>query len=323
MSAAPATWRFDAIGTTWEVVTTRPLPASVRDAVTARIDAFDREWSRFRTDSVVSALAREGGSVPAPPDATPMLDALAALSEATGGAVNPLVGASLDALGYDADYSLRDRGPRAAPVDWRALLSWADGLLTLAEPATVDVGALGKGRLVDLVLDVLLRTERGDITVDAGGDLAVRGRPQRIGLEHPFDPRRAIGVWEVTDAALCASAINRRSWPSATGATLHHVLDARTGQPVRTIAATWAVARDAMTADAVATALFFDGGPGLAHEWGVEWVRMTTDGRLEWSPGCDADLFVRADVPPGTAPASRSRATARTESGSRPNSLER
>jgi len=294
--AAPAPWRFDAIGTTWEIVTEHPLPAEGRDEVMSRIDAFDRSWSRFRADSDVSALARDGGSIPAPADAAPMLEALAALSGATGGAVNPLVGGSLEALGYDAAYSLRERVPVAAPADWRERLTWRDGRLALSAPATIDVGAVGKGRLVDLVLDGLARTETGDMVVDAGGDLAVRGRPQRIGLEHPFDPRRAIGVWEVTDAALCASAVNRRAWPSATGATmLHHVLDARTGAPVRTMAATWAVAPDAMTADAIATALFFDGGPRLAHEWGVEWVRMTTDGRVEWSPGCRADLFVRAD----------------------------
>ena len=99
----------------------------------------------------------------------------------------------------------------------------------------------------------------GSIVVDAGGDIAVRGAPQRIGLEHPFDERRAIGVWEVADAALCASAVNRRAW----GDGLHHVLDARTGAPVRTVAATWAVAPTAMRADAIATALFFDGGPRL------------------------------------------------------------
>ena len=308
---APESWRFDAIGTAWEIVTERPLPGAVRDEVTAGIAAFDAAWSRFRVDSAVSGLARRGGAIPAPPDAAPMLDALAALSDATGGAVNPLVGGSLDALGYDADYTLRDRGAVAAPSDWRERLTWQHGRLALTEPAIIDVGALGKGRLVDLILGILVRTEAGDITVDAGGDLAVRGRPQRIGLEHPFDPRRAIGVWEVTDAAICASAVNRRTWPSATGTTLHHVLDARTGEPVRTYAATWAVAPDAMTADAVATALFFDGGPRLAHDGGVEWVRMTTDGRVEWSPGCHADLFVRTDGGPRTAP------------GSRPNSLER
>ena len=46
-----------------------------------------------------------------------------------------------------------------------------------------------------------------------------------------------------------------------------------------------------MRADAISTALFFDGGPEIAHEWGVEWVRMTTDGRVEWSPGSTAELF--------------------------------
>lgn len=316
MTGGPASWRFDAIGTTWEIVTGAPLSDAAQAEVDAVIDAFDRTWSRFRGDSTVRAFALQAHPVPAPPDAEAMLDAYVALSDATGGAVNPLVGASLERLGYDADYSLRDlapeRGALAAPVRWRDLVSWHGGVLEVREPVLLDVGALGKGRLVDLVLAVVERHGPGDAIVDAGGDLAVRGRSQRIGLEHPFDPRRAIGVWDVTDAALCASATNRRSWPTATGAALHHVLDARTGLPVSTIAATWAVAPQAMTADAVATALFFEGGPRLAHEWGVEWVRMTTDGRVEWSPGCPAELFVQGDG-----------AGTRTARAPRPNSLER
>ncbi|MFP3345179.1 FAD:protein FMN transferase, partial [Halomonas sp. SIMBA_159] len=71
----------------------------------------------------------------------------------------------------------------------------------------------------------------------------------------------------------------------------HHVLDARTGVPVRTWAATWAIAPDAMRADAVATALFFEGGPEVAASWGGEWVRMATGGRAERSPGGPAQLF--------------------------------
>ena len=49
-------------------------------------------------------------------------------------------------------------------------------------------------------------------------------------------------------------------------------------------------------ADAIATALFFDGGPRLAHEWGIQWVRMLTDGRVEYSPGSTAELFSGASV---------------------------
>ena len=82
--AQGAIWRFDAIGTPWQIETAEPLAPSVRAEVERLIEAFDAAWSRFRADSLVSSLARNGGSVPAPGDASAMLDAYAALSEATG-----------------------------------------------------------------------------------------------------------------------------------------------------------------------------------------------------------------------------------------------
>jgi FAD:protein FMN transferase len=302
-----ALWSFDAIGTAWTIETADPLPAEGRREVDAVISAFDRSWSRFRDDSTVSALARSGGSVDAPADAAAMLELYAELDEATSGAVHPLVGDALARLGYDARLVFDDRagggvpgpvgrrrtadgdggGARPEIAPWRDALTWDGGRLSLAAPATIDVGALGKGRLVDLVLDVVLPHARGEAVVDASGDLAVRGGAQRIGLEHPYHPDRVIGTIEVTDEALCASATNRRAW----GDGLHHVLDGRTGEPVRAYAATWAIAPTAMLADAAATALFFDGGPEFAWRRGVEWVRMRTDGRVEWSPGSRAEVF--------------------------------
>lgn len=281
-------WRFEAIGTRWEVETDTDLPAPTRTAVAALIDDFDRTWSRFRDDSAVARLARDGGRL-ASADAGPMLDAYRGLAAVTGGAINPLIGDSLAALGYDARYSLVAGEALPAPVDWEQALRWTRDDATLQAPATIDVGALGKGRLVDLVL-AALGDIPGGVVVDAGGDLAVRGRPVRVGLEHPFDTTRAIGVATIRDQALCASATNRRAW----GDGLHHVLDARTGRPVATWAATWAIASDAMTADAVATALFFDEGPSLARRWGVEWVRMSTDGRAQRSSACPVELFTPA-----------------------------
>jgi thiamine biosynthesis lipoprotein len=287
-TSARVLWRFEAIGTIWEIETDAELGTAARMAVEHAIAEFDRDWSRFRPDSLVSALARGAGVVPAPVDAADMFALFAEAAEATDGAVNPLVGASLEHLGYDSGYSFRSHGPLPAPRDWRERLAWTGDRMMLTEPAMIDVGALGKGRLVDIVLDIVAQWTEGDVVVDASGDIAVRGTPVRIALEHPFDPNRAIGVVEIADAALCASAVGRRAW----GDGLHHVLDARSGLPVRTIAATWAISDSAMRADAAATALFFDGGPELAARWGVEWVRMTTDGRVEWSPAVKAELFM-------------------------------
>lgn len=291
MTAATATgsvWTFDAIGTAWAIETTHPLSPVVRAEVSAVVGGFDRAWSRFRDDSAVSALATgRSASVDAPEDTDAMLALYDELDVATRGAVNPLVGDALARLGYDARLTLAPVGsPEPAPP-WRELMTWGSGILSLSLPATIDVGALGKGRLVDRVLESLLSHVEGDVVVDGSGDLAVRGAPVRVGLEHPYDPTRAIGVIEVRDAALCASAITRRAW----GQGLHHVLDARTGAPVDAFAATWAIADTAMRADALATALFFDGGPELAAAWGASWVRMRTDGRVEWSPGFEGEIF--------------------------------
>lgn len=286
--ATGSTWAFEAIGTSWAIETAHALTPIARDAASAVIARFDREWSRFRDDSVISMLADgRSASVPAPDDTDAMLSLYAELDDVTAGAVNPLVGDALARLGYDARLTLAPGGaPEPAP-SWRESVTWGDGLLTLARPATIDVGALGKGRLVDLVLATLADHVDGDIVVDASGDLAARGAPMRVALEHPYDASRAIGVVTLSDGALCASAVNRRAW----GDGLHHVLDARTGAPVRAFAATWALADTAMRADALATALFFDGGPELAHSWNASWVRMSTDGRVQWSPGFDGEIF--------------------------------
>ena len=53
-----------------------------------------------------------------------------------------------------------DRGAVPAPVDWRERLTWAGERLRLDVPATIDVGALGKGRLVDPVGEQILEVLR-------------------------------------------------------------------------------------------------------------------------------------------------------------------
>ena len=110
----------------------------------------------------------------------------------------------------------------------------------------------------------------------------------RIGLEHPFEAELAIGVADLKNSALCASAVNRRSW----GEGLHHVLDARTGVPVRDIVATWVIAEDAAVADGVATALFFTSADRLAEVFRFSYVRMYANGRAEISQNFNGELFV-------------------------------
>ncbi len=279
---------FDAIGTRWEITTPAPLDRDIRVAVASRIEAFDQTYSRFRPDSLVSTIARAAGSWLLPPDAAPLLDLYRRLHRATDGAVTPLVGQALSDLGYDATYSLRATGRALTVPEWDDVIHWDGERITTSAPVLLDFGAAGKGYLVDLVAEVLAQAGVADHVIDAGGDLRHHGDDAiRVALEHPRDPRRAIGVVALRDAALCASAPNRRAWAPG----VHHVLDGRTGRPTRDVLATWALAPTAMVADGVATALFFAAPDRLAEEFGVSYVRVRDDGRAEWSADLPGELF--------------------------------
>ncbi|MGK9148777.1 FAD:protein FMN transferase [Plantibacter flavus] len=290
------TARFEAIGTHWELDTALPLDAATGEAVARRIESYDATWSRFRPDSFVSRFAESGVSLAFPADAAADARALLAcyrtLYDATAGAVTPFVGASLERLGYDASYTLAARGPALAAPAWDEVATWDGEVLSTSRPVVIDIGAAGKGRLVDLVADILRAHGHESFTIDASGDLrhehgADAPSPIRIALEHPYDPRKAVGVATITEGALCASATNRRAW----GDGLHHVIDGRTGEPTRVVAATWVTAPDAMTADALATGLFFADHTTLARSFAFESVRMLTSGLADRSSGFPGELF--------------------------------
>ncbi len=286
-------WTFEAIGTAWQIDTQAPLAPEVRDLVADRIERFDRDWSRFRDDSFVSAVAREAGDRELPEDAESLFDFYTDLHEVTDGAVNPLVGRALSDLGYDAGYSLTPSATPTAPTSW-STIDWggadAQRRLRTDEPMLIDVGAAGKGLLVDHVASILWAEGLRQATVDAGGDLYHCGTtPIRVALEHPHDPTKALGVVELEpEDALCGSATNRRAW----GDGLHHVLDARTGRPTTDVVATWVLApQSCMLADGLATAHFFAEPERLLERWHHQFVRMHADGRVVWSPDLQGEVF--------------------------------
>lgn len=283
----PSSLRFTGIGTAWQIDTRDDLPAAVADRVRGRVDDFDRAYSRFRPDSLVATLAAAPGTVDFPTDAEALFDLYDVLDDVSGGAVTPLVGRSLEHLGYDSAYSLAAGPGRVVPAKWADAVSRNGATVTTTAPTVIDVGAAGKGYLIDLVADVLLESGIDSFVIDASGDLVARGEPLRVGLEHPFDPSKAIGIVTIENESLCASGSNRRVW----GEGLHHILDGRTGAPTSEIIATWAVAANGLLADGLATALFFVEPARLAERFEFDWVRMHSSGIAERSRTLRGEVF--------------------------------
>lgn len=258
-------------------------------AIADRVESFDRAWSRFRDDSLVARIASSAGEWTLPAEAGDLLDVYRRLYEATDGAMSPLIGRALETLGYDRAYSLRPTGPAIAAPAWDDAIAWDGQTLTTLRPVTLDIGAAGKGYLVDLLTELLVAAGHGDVIVDGSGDIRHAGPlPIRVALEHPGDATKAIGIANVYNGAICSSASNRRVW----GDGLHHVIDATTGLPTSRVVATWAIAATGLEADGLATALFFADPARLAEEFDFRFVRMMATGAIESSPNLDGELFL-------------------------------
>jgi thiamine biosynthesis lipoprotein len=280
------TWKFSAIGTDWSIETLQPVSDTTRAAITEYIESFDRTYSRFRSDSLVWAVRQSSGTYVFPDSAVALFGLYSQLYAITSGKVTPLIGEALDALGYDARYSFipKDRTPTVPRMN---VLQWDGATLTTKQPVAIDVGAIGKGYLIDVIAK-MLKKEHDSFTVDGSGDIYTQGvMEEQIGLEDPFHLGRVIGVMSLQNASVCGSATNRRRW----GEELHHIVDPDTAQSTNNVAATWVRAESAALADGLATALFFTDPDVLRQTFNFDFICVYDTKRIRYSEGMEGVLI--------------------------------
>jgi thiamine biosynthesis lipoprotein len=278
---------FDAIGTRWHIETQLPLEHTVLSKVRDCIETFDVTYSRFRPDSLIMKVSEQPGTYDFPDDVIPLMSFYRSLYDVTDGQVTPLVGSMLEKAGYDAMYIFRPSEQTELP-HWDDVMTWNGSSLTTTQPVTIDIGAAGKGYLVDKIGAILDQHNVHEYVIDASGDILHKGpMAETIGLEHPSDPSKVIGAAIVKNASICASASNRRQW----GSGMHHIFDPKTKEPTREIIASWAVADQAMIADGLATALFFAEPEKLAISFDYQYVRMHKNEGLDYSFNFNGELF--------------------------------
>lgn len=283
----PHSYAFRALGTHWDITTKHALTDELRAGIDATIEAFDMTYSRFRSDSLITQITKQEGDYTFPDTAISLFGFYKTLYDVTGGKITPLIGSMLERAGYDANYSFV-AGPQDALPSWSNAMSWKGSVLHTTQPITLDVGAAGKGYLVDIISDLLDRALVSDYVIDASGDLRHKGTTEnRVGLEHPLETDKVIGVIDVQNQSLAASAVNRRTW----GDGLHHIFDPDSQAPTKAIIATWVVTKEAMFADGLATALFFVDPDKLRGICEFQYVRMHTDGHLDYSRDFKGELF--------------------------------
>jgi thiamine biosynthesis lipoprotein len=297
---AHASWR--ALGTYVQLVVARPerLEAA-RDEAVRVLDLVDVGCSRFRDDSDLIRANREAGRWV--PVRQVLVDAVAAAlwaAQETDGLVDPTLGRSLAAVGYDRDLKQvqADHGPTAIPVPlpavpdaWRQVgVRSEGGQAELYVPAGVglDLGATGKAFAADLVATQIAGTVGTDLVISIGGDVAIgvtdaTAEPPEwhiaVGERPDDEPDQTVAVER---GGVATSSTVHRRWNRG-GDTVHHLLDPRTGRPVERSWRTVTVAASScLAANTASTASIVLGelAPAWLEERGLAARLVGTDGTV-------------------------------------------
>jgi thiamine biosynthesis lipoprotein len=290
---ASASWQ--ALGTGVQVIVTDASRlAAARAMLEADLAAVDLACSRFRPDSEIVTLDREmtgaaGGTAAEPAAVSPLLaEAIAVALRAarlTDGDVDPTVGAAMNAVGYDRDFSLVLREGPAVKLTIRAIPGWRQvefdeqaRRLRVPPGVRLDLGATAKAWAADRSAARIAAGVGCGVLVSLGGDIAVSGRPPaggwRIRVQdisgRPEDPPAGpSAVVTIHTGGLATSSTVARRWRRG-GDVLHHILDPRTGLPAapfwRTVSVSAASCTDANIAS---TAAIIRGHAALAWLTGL------------------------------------------------------
>jgi thiamine biosynthesis lipoprotein len=210
----------EAMATVYEVYATHAdhqYAAQAALAAFTLVDRLERELSRFLPNSDITRINHlaAGERTRVAPTTLECLGIARHMFDLTGGAFDVSMGTGLPSLALDPDESL---------------------VLATTAGVRLDLGGIGKGYAVDLMAEVLEEWGLSAALVHGGFSsvLALDAPPGHDGwpltLSDPGVPSRELARLSIRQTALGASGVRKGD----------HILDPRTGTPVRTRLGAWA-----------------------------------------------------------------------------------
>jgi len=256
--------------------------AVARDLLAEELAAIDAACSRFRPDSELRRACAAGGQpVPVSPLFAAALSVALTAARLTGGDVDPTCGRALASLGYDRDFARARqdtsslRQPPVPAGGWRRVVLDADRReVTIPDGVLLDLGATAKALAADRAAARIATATGCGVLVNLGGDVSVAGQPPAggwlVGIADAasFDTTTASVETRqsvtVRDGGLATSSVLGRAWRRG-AARLHHIIDPRTGVPVRSCWRTVSVAAaTCVDANIASTAAILRGAAAIA-----------------------------------------------------------
>jgi thiamine biosynthesis lipoprotein len=300
-----------AMGTTFAVSLYAADPAAAEatfEVAFEEIERVEQLLSDYRPTSELSRVNRLAGQGPVTvePELHALLVRVRGISEATGGAFDPTVGALVDAWGFRAGApsvpephalatAMAATGMRHATLDTAARTVRFDDARVRLDP-----GAFGKGYAADRAVRALAASGVTRALVNAGASTfrALAPPPGEPGWTVTVAKGDAADTLRLVHAGLSVSGQGQRRFTSG-DTTYGHVLDPLVGRPAAAGRLAAVQAPDALEADALSTA---------SYVLGPKRAGLAARGRQDLSilvlpAASDPSSAYRWRWPPGQAPA--------------------
>jgi thiamine biosynthesis lipoprotein len=122
----------------------------------------------------------------------------------------------------------------------------------------LDMGGVAKGSAVDMAYDELEKAGCMEFMVNLGGNIRAQTLKEHllIGIRDPFDKENLIGTLKLKSGEAVATSGDYERFVILDGVKYPHIIDPRSGYPVKKTVATTIVAPNATMSDILSTATF-------------------------------------------------------------------
>lgn len=262
---------------------------AVIEAALAEIERLEQRYSRYRCDSLLSsinAVAQRGGSLEVDAETAGLFDYADTCFKQSDGLFDITSGVLREVWRFDhggvPDQASIDAC--RARIGWNRV-RWRTPRIEFPAGFDIDLGGVVKEYAVDRVSALLLEHGVRHGLVNLGGDVRVLGphpggAPWQIGVQHPR-AQRAAGQVPLARGAVTTSGDYARC-KVVQGRRYGHILNPRTGWPVRRLASVTVIAEFCLVAGSASTIAMLkeDDGPAWLRALGVPHLWVDVDGHM-------------------------------------------
>jgi thiamine biosynthesis lipoprotein len=237
--------QLEAMNTTFYFQVGNCLIKDWKKIISDWIQYVEKEWSRFRNGNELYRLNElaVGEQVMVSPTLFDILQVAEDYRKKTKGLFSPYLLPQMVFHGYKQAFPFSSA--QSPGYDLPGIYNQTDepfefdhetNTVKRIFPVKLDLGGIGKGYAVQSAAKWLKEISRARAgIVDGGGDITVWSDGEKewtIGVAHPYEKNKEIAQFRVKNASVATSNIFYRRWQQG-NAQKHHLLNGKTGLPVK------------------------------------------------------------------------------------------